>query len=185
MAPVAEGVQVVATGGQPRGSAFECWLVATRLGLTCFGGPVAHLGYFRDEYVVRRKWLDEATYADLIALAQTLPGPSSSQVGIAIGILRAGLAGGLAAWLGFTLPSAIAMVAFATVVQSIGPEAQGWLHGLQVVAVAPRAQPRRGSGAHVGASPARSGSRCEPPCTASPVHWNMDTESHNHSAPSR
>lgn len=136
MSRAAERAHVDGTSEQQRGSALECWLVATRLGLTCFGGPVAHLGYFRDEYVVRRKWLDEATYADLIALSQTLPGPSSSQVGIAVGILRAGPPGGLAAWLGFTLPSAIAMVAFATVVQGIGPEWQGWLHGLQVVAVA-------------------------------------------------
>jgi chromate transporter len=119
-----------------RGSAAEVLAVATRLGLTCFGGPVAHLGYFRDEYVQRRRWLDEATYADLIALYSTLPGPTSSQVGIAIGILRAGLPGGLAAWLGFTLPSAIALVAFASVVQGVGSEATGWLHGLKIVAVA-------------------------------------------------
>lgn len=117
-------------------SALEVLAVATRLGLTCFGGPVAHLGYFRTEYVERRKWLDEATYADLIALCQTLPGPASSQVGISIGILRAGLLGGLAAWLGFTLPSAIVLVVFASVVQGIGPESLGWLHGLKVVAVA-------------------------------------------------
>ena len=84
--------------------------VATRLGLTSFGGPVAHLGYFRDEYVVRRKWLDEADYVDLVALCQFLPGPASSQVGIAIGVTRAGLLGGLAAWLGFTLPSAAALL---------------------------------------------------------------------------
>ena len=115
------------------GEVFRAFLV---LGLTSFGGPVAHLGYFRAEYVVRRHWLDEATYADLIALCQTLPGPASSQVGIAIGILRAGLLGGLAAWLGFTLPSAIALVLFASVVQGIGPESLGWLHGLKVVAVA-------------------------------------------------
>jgi len=119
-----------------RGSVVEVLLVATRLGLTCFGGPVAHLGYFREEYVRRRQWLDEATYADLIALCQTLPGPASSQVGISIGILRAGLPGGLAAWLGFTLPSAIALVIFASVVQGLGPDALGWLHGLKVVAVA-------------------------------------------------
>src|SRR5512147_2211391 len=91
----------------------EVLAVATRLGLTSFGGPVAHLGYYRDEYVIRRRWLDEQTYADLVALCQFLPGPASSQVGIAIGIFRAGLLGGLAAWLGFTLPSAIAMIAFA------------------------------------------------------------------------
>src|SRR3972149_4505978 len=86
---------------------------AGRLGLTSFGGPIAHLGYFRDEYVVRRKWIDEARYADLVALCQFLPGPASSQVGIAIGIMRAGLLGGVAAWLGFTLPSALALLAFA------------------------------------------------------------------------
>lgn len=97
---------------------------------------MAHLGYFREEYVRRRQWIDEATYADLIALCQTLPGPASSQVGISIGILRAGLWGGLAAWLGFTLPSAIAMVVFASFVQQLGPQAEGWLHGLKVVAVA-------------------------------------------------
>src|SRR4029079_11316234 len=83
------------------GSPLEVLGVATRLGLTSFGGPVAHLGYFRREYVVRRRWLDEQTYADVVALCQFLPGPASSQVGIAVGILRAGLAGGLAAWLGF------------------------------------------------------------------------------------
>lgn len=81
-----------------------------KLGLTSFGGPIAHLGYFRDEYVVRRQWLDESTYADLVALCQFLPRPASSQVGIAVGQLRAGYAGALAAWIGFTLPSAIALV---------------------------------------------------------------------------
>src|SRR5690242_14770896 len=85
---------------QPKGSALEVLGVTSRLGLTCFGGPVAHLGYFREEYVKRRRWLDEPTYADLIALYSTLPGPTSSQVGIAVGILRAGLIGGFAAWLG-------------------------------------------------------------------------------------
>ena len=107
-----------------------------RLGLTSFGGPVAHLGYFREEYVVRRRWLDESQYADLVALCQFLPGPASSQVGMALGILRAGLLGGLVAWLGFTLPSAIALVLFAYGVQSIGVADAGWLHGLKVVAVA-------------------------------------------------
>jgi chromate transporter len=118
-----------------RGSALEVLLVAGRLGLTSFGGPVAHLGYFRAEYVARRKWVDEATYADLLALCQTLPGPASSQVSIALGILRAGLPGGLAAWIGFTLPSAILMVAFASLLDVVGVAQQGWLHGLQVVAV--------------------------------------------------
>ena len=96
-----------------RGSAREVLLVFLRLGLTSFGGPVAHLGYFRDEFVVRRKWLDEKAYADLVALCQFLPGPASSQVGMAIGLTRAGYIGTLAAWTGFTLPSAIALVLFA------------------------------------------------------------------------
>src|SRR3954463_13035740 len=88
-------------------------IVSTRLGLTSFGGPIAHLGYFHAEYVTRRRWLTEQTYADVVALCQFLPGPASSQVGIAIGMMRAGLPGGIAAWLGFTLPSALALVAFA------------------------------------------------------------------------
>jgi chromate transporter len=123
-----------------RGSALEVLGVATRLGLTSFGGPVAHLGYFREEYVVRRRWIDEARYADLVALCQFLPGPASSQVGMAIGILRAGLPGGAAAWLGFTLPSALVLVAFAYGVQAVGITDAGWLHGLKVVAVAVVAQ---------------------------------------------
>jgi len=90
----------------------KVFLVALRLGLTSFGGPVAHLGYFRDEYVARRKWLDESSFADLVALCQLLPGPASSQLGIAIGTLRAGALGGFLAWLGFTMPSAIALIAF-------------------------------------------------------------------------
>jgi len=114
--------------------------ISTRLGLTSFGGPIAHLGYYREEYVVRRRWLDEAHYADLVALCQFLPGPASSQVSIAIGIMRAGLLGGVAAWLGFTLPSAVAMLAFAYGVQSLGVADAGWLHGLKVVAVAVVAQ---------------------------------------------
>lgn len=95
------------------GSIGEVFAVALGLGLTSFGGPIAHLGYFRDAYVVRRRWLDEATFADIVALGQALPGPTSSQVGIAVGILRAGLGGGLAAWLGFTLPSALLLLAVA------------------------------------------------------------------------
>ena len=117
-------------------AALEVLVVALRLGVTSFGGPIAHLGYFRDEYVRRRQWLDEGTYADLIALCQLLPGPASSEVGIGIGILRARLLGGFAAWLGFTLPSAIALTAFAFVVQALGGAGDlQWLHGLQVVAV--------------------------------------------------
>src|SRR5919198_164114 len=124
-----------------RGSAWEVLLVFLRLGLTSFGGPVAHLGYFRDEFVVRRKWLDEKAYADLVALCQFLPGPASSQVGMAIGLTRAGYAGTLAAWTGFTLPSAIALVLFAYGVGALGDMAGlGWLHGLKVVAVAVVAQ---------------------------------------------
>lgn len=122
------------------GRALEVIGVSTRLGLTSFGGPIAHLGYFRDEYVVRRRWVDEAQYADLVALCQFLPGPASSQVGIAVGILRAGLPGGVAAWLGFTLPSAVALVAFAYGLQAIGVTDAGWLQGLKVVAVAVVAQ---------------------------------------------
>jgi chromate transporter len=114
----------------------EVLAVATRLGLTSFGGPVAHLGYFREEYVVRRRWLDEPAYADLVALCQFLPGPASSQVGIAIGITRAGLLGGLAAWIGFTLPSALLLVAFAYGVRALDVGDAGWLHGLKVAAVA-------------------------------------------------
>ncbi|MEX2598746.1 MAG: chromate efflux transporter, partial [Dehalococcoidia bacterium] len=115
---------------------WEVLFVATRLGLTSFGGPIAHLGYFREEYVNRRKWLDEHTYADLVALCQFLPGPASSQVGIAVGINRAGLIGGVLAWLGFTLPSAIALIAFAYGVTAFDIADAGWLHGLKIVAVA-------------------------------------------------
>jgi chromate transporter len=115
----------------------EVFWTSTRLGLTSFGGPIAHLGYFREEYVQRRKWVDEQSYAELVGLCQFLPGPASSKVGIAIGILRGGMPGGILAWLGFTLPSALALVAFAYGVSAIGAtEGAGWLHGLKVVAVA-------------------------------------------------
>lgn len=114
----------------------EVFLVALRLGLTSFGGPVAHIGYFRDEYVVRRRWLDEAGFGELVALTTLLPGPSSSQLGIAIGTLRAGKLGGLAAWLGFTLPSAAALTAFALAVGSTDVSGAGWLHGLELAAAA-------------------------------------------------
>src|SRR5690349_20211326 len=122
------------------GSPLEVLAVATRLGLTSFGGPVAHLGYFRAEYVNRRKWVDEATYADLVALCQFLPGPASSQVGIGLGIIRAGLLGGIMAWIGFTLPSAIALMLFGFGVQRVDIANAGWLHGLKIVAVAVVAQ---------------------------------------------
>lgn len=112
-----------------------------RLGLTSFGGPIAHLGYFREEFVARRKWLDERAYADLVALCQFLPGPASSQVGMAVGLSRAGYLGALAAWTAFTLPSAIALIFFAYGVAAIGGVAGSeWVHGLKIAAVAVVAQ---------------------------------------------
>ena len=123
------------------GSALEVWRVFLKLGLTSFGGPVAHLGYFRREFVVRRAWLDERAYADLVALCQFLPGPASSQTGFAIGLMRAGYLGGLAAWAGFTLPSAIAMTLIAYAEGALnGPAGDGLIHGLKLVAVAIVAQ---------------------------------------------
>ena len=113
------------------GSPAEVFAVFLRLGLTSFGGPIAHLGYYRDQLVVRRRWIDEDGYADLVALCQFLPGPASSQVGFSLGILRGnGLLGGLAAWVAFTLPSALIMLAFAMgAAVFTGPVAQGFLHG--------------------------------------------------------
>jgi chromate transporter len=122
------------------GSALEVLAAATRLGLTSFGGPIAHLGYFRREYVERRGWLDDPAYAELVALCQSLPGPASSQLGIAIGTTRAGIPGGIAAWLGFTLPSAIALVVFAALTSSVDLQHAGWVHGLKLAAVAVVAQ---------------------------------------------
>jgi len=120
-----------------RGSVAEVFAVFLRLGLTCFGGPIAHLGYFHEEFVVRRRWLDEKTYVDLVALSQFLPGPASSKVGIALGLSRAGYCGALAAWTGFTLPSAIALMLFGYGVTSFRDAlGSGWLHGLKVAAVA-------------------------------------------------
>jgi chromate transporter len=110
--------------------------VSTKLGLTSFGGPIAHLGYFHDEYVRQRKWMDEKNYADLVALCQFLPGPASSQVGIGIGVARAGFLGGVAAWIGFTLPSVIALVLFSFLLQGADFAHAGWIHGLKLVAVA-------------------------------------------------
>jgi chromate transporter len=119
------------------GGPLEVFLAFLKLGLTSFGGPIAHLGYFREAFVVKRGWLDDRSYADLVALCQFLPGPASSQVGIAIGLSRAGYRGALAAWLGFTAPSAIAMVLFAYGTTWLGDAAgSGWLHGLKVAAVA-------------------------------------------------
>ncbi|GAB2535223.1 chromate transporter [Gracilibacillus alcaliphilus] len=113
----------------------EVLLVSTRLGLTSFGGPIAHLGYFHEEYVRKRKWMDEKSYGDLVALCQFLPGPASSQVGIGIGLMRAGIFGGILAFIGFTLPSVIALIIFALVIQGSQMEAAGWIHGLKIVAV--------------------------------------------------
>jgi chromate transporter len=131
---------VAATGGTP-GTWTEVLAIFLRLGLTSFGGPVAHLGYFREEFVAKRRWIDDRTYVDIVALCQFLPGPASSQVGIAIGLSRAGYAGALAAWTGFTMPSAIALVAFAYGVDALGGVGgTGWLHGLKIAAVAVVAQ---------------------------------------------
>jgi chromate transporter len=125
-----------------RGRIGEVFLAFLKLGLTSFGGPIAHLGYFRNELVMRRKWLDETTYAELVALCQFLPGPASSQVGFSLGVLRGnGLLGGLAAWFAFTMPSAMIMFAFAMgAAVFTGPVAEGFLHGLKLVAVAVVAQ---------------------------------------------
>ncbi|MCM3722517.1 chromate transporter [Solibacillus isronensis] len=117
-------------------SLLEIFLVSTRLGLTSFGGPTAHLGYFHEEYVRRRKWIDEKSYADLVALCQFLPGPSSSQVGIGIGIMRAGILGGITSFIGFTFPSVVALIAFALLMTGFDVGNAGWIHGLKIVAVA-------------------------------------------------
>jgi chromate transporter len=117
-------------------SLLELFLISTRLGLTSFGGPIAHLGYFHDEYIRRRKWMDEKSYADLVALCQFLPGPASSQVGIGIGVMRAGVLGGIVSFIGFTLPSVIALIVFALILQGLDRGDAGWIHGLKIVAVA-------------------------------------------------
>jgi chromate transporter len=123
------------------GSALDVLWAFLWMGCTCFGGPVAHLGYFRREFVERRHWLDDAAYSDLIALCQFLPGPASSQTGFSIGLLRAGWLGGLAAWFGFTLPSALLMAAYASVAGHLKADAGvGLIHGLKLVAVAVVAQ---------------------------------------------
>lgn len=117
-------------------SLLEILLISTRLGLTSFGGPTAHLGYFHEEYVRRRKWMDEKSYADLVALSQFLPGPSSSQVGIGIGVMRAGVLGGITSFIGFTLPSVIVLILFASLLTGSDIGNAGWIHGLKIVAVA-------------------------------------------------
>ena len=124
--------------GRPTSSGLrEVFLAFLKLGCTSFGGPIAHLGYLRNEFVGRRKWLDDEAYADLVALCQFTPGPASSKIGIALGASQAGVAGGIAAWLGFTLPSALIMIAFGYGLQVLhGATEAGWLHGLKIAAVA-------------------------------------------------
>ncbi|MEX3960592.1 chromate efflux transporter [Paraburkholderia sp. EG286B] len=123
------------------GSVFEVLWVFLKLGLTSFGGPIAHIGYFRREFVDRRRWLDDETFTDLVGLCQFLPGPASSQTGFSIGLLRAGWPGGLAAWCGFTLPSVALLIAFAIIAPELGgPVGSGLIHGLKLVAVAVVAQ---------------------------------------------
>jgi chromate transporter len=139
--PAAKRQPAARPTGAPTGSVAEVFRIFLRLGLTSFGGPVAHLGYYRAEFVLRRKWLDEAAYADIVALCQFLPGPASTQISMSIGILRAGLPGAFAAWLGFTMPSAIAMILFGYGVTRFGDLSHAaWLHGLKIVAVAVVAQ---------------------------------------------
>lgn len=132
------GAPVTRVANAPALSIFTAFL---RLGLTSFGGPVAHLGYFRETFVARKRWLDDAHYGDIVALCQVLPGPASSQAGMMIGLSQAGIRGALAAWLGFTLPSAILMVACAYGIAAVGTSGDmRWLHGLAIVAVAVVAQ---------------------------------------------
>lgn len=139
--PIPHPLLNTSTVTAPSRHAWPVFVAFLRLGLTSFGGPVAHLGYFRDAFVTRRGWLTERAYADLVGLCQFLPGPASSQVGMAIGLSRAGYAGMFAAWLGFTLPSALLMMLFALGVHATGmPVAAGALHGLRIVSVAVIAQ---------------------------------------------
>ncbi|MCI4664777.1 MAG: chromate efflux transporter [Neomegalonema sp.] len=133
--------KATAEEGAGRSSAWEVFAIFLRLGLTSFGGPVAHLGYFREEFVARRKWFSDASYADLVALCQFMPGPASSQVGLGIGLMRGGPLGAAAAWTGFTLPSAIVLALFALGLTQFGDQSgAGWLLGLKLAAVAIVAQ---------------------------------------------
>jgi len=145
------------TGAKQGGTPAEVFAVFLKLGLTSFGGPIAHLGYFREELVSRRRWLDDAAYADLVALCQFLPGPASSQVGFALGMMRAGWLGALAAFTAFTLPSALLLLAFALTASAVaGPIGTGALHGLKLVAVAIVAQAVWGMARNLCPDPARA-----------------------------
>ena len=143
--PAATARPAAGTGARVRAGSIhavrEVFGAALKLGLTSFGGPIAHLGYYREEFVVRRKWLDERSFADLVALCQFLPGPASSQTLMGVGMMRAGLPGCIAGFLGFTLPSALILVLFAFGVSSLQDMlGSGWLAGLKIVAVAVVAQ---------------------------------------------
>lgn len=143
-----------AASNAPKGkmqTLLEILSVSTKLGLTSFGGPVAHLGYFYNEYIRKRQWMDERSYSDLVALSQLLPGPASSQVGIGLGMIRAGWLGGLIAWFGFTLPSVVALVLFALLLKGYDVADTGWIHGLKIVAVAIVAQAVVGMGSKLAA----------------------------------
>src|SRR5438552_16313108 len=132
---------MISVGNRRSGSAVEVLLAFLKLGMTSFGGPIAHIGYFRNDFLLCRRWLDEHAYADLVGLCQFLPGPARSQVGLSLGLMRAGYLGGLAAWTGFTLPSTIALVLFAHGASALqGSLGTGLLHGLKLVAVAIVAQ---------------------------------------------
>jgi chromate transporter len=131
---------------QSKNSLLEILRASLKLGISSFGGPIAHLGYFKSEYVDKRKWLDEKFYADIIALCQFLPGPASSQVGISIGMLRGGLLGGIISWMGFTLPSVVMLSIFAFMYQNFNLESAGWIQGLKIIAVAVVAQAILGMG---------------------------------------
>lgn len=139
MARMAEREPVSTSGSgisaAERESVLRIFLVALRLGCIAFGGPLAHFAYFEDEYVQRRGWLDHETFADLVALSQVFPGAGSSKVAIAIGIMRRGIPGGIAAWIGFALPSALVLTAFAVTASRLTEQLSGWIHGLVVVAV--------------------------------------------------
>lgn len=135
---------------------FEAWWTALKLGLTSFGGPIAHLGYFHQTYVKKKRWMDEESYADLVALSQFLPGPASSQVGIGVGLTRAGMWGAIAAWIGFTLPSVVVLMIFAGLMHTFDPAAAGWIQGLKIVAVAVVAQAVLGMAGKLATGPIRA-----------------------------